>query len=161
MAISAGERLPEAVLVRIGENGPEQVELGARLKGRRVILFALPGAFTPTCHSAHMPSFVRTADAFFAKGIDEILCIAVNDPHVMRHWGQATGADAAGITVLADPASTFTKAVGMEFTVPSIGFFDRSQRYAMLVEDGVVRVLHLEKPGQCEVSTGEALLAAI
>jgi len=161
MTIEIGARLPEATLVRIGAEGPEQIDLGARLKARRVILFAVPGAFTPTCHSAHMPSFVRTAKEFAAKGIDEIICVAVNDPHVLRHWAQATGADAAGVTVLADPASAFTKAVGMEFTVPAIGFFDRSKRYAMLVDDGVVKVLHLERPGECEVSTGEAMLEAI
>jgi cytochrome c peroxidase len=104
---------------------------------------------------------VRTARDFAAKGVEEIICVAVNDPHVLRYWAQASGAEAAGIAVLADPASAFTKAVGMEFTVPAIGFFDRSKRYAMLVEDGVVKVLHLEKPGQCEVSTGEAMLETI
>lgn len=159
--IEVGQRLPGAQLLRIGPNGPETVELADRLAGRRVIIFAVPGAYTPTCDSAHMPSFVRTADEFRAKGIDEIICISVNDAHVMRYWGESTGAKEAGITLLADADAAYTKAIGMAFSNAAAGMFDRSRRYAMLVEDGVVTVLHLEKPGVCEVSTGESMLEAL
>jgi glutaredoxin/glutathione-dependent peroxiredoxin len=127
-----------------------------------VVIFAVPGAFTPTCDSAHLPSFIRTADQFRAKGIDEIICIAVNDPHVMRYWGRVSGAEGAGITLLADPGAEFTKAVGMDYSMPDRGMLNRSKRYAMLVEDGVVKRLHLEEAtGICEISGGESLLEAI
>ena len=162
MAIAEGDRLPGAHLIRLGDSGPEQVDLAERLRDRRVAMFAVPGAFTPTCHSAHMPSFVRTKDEFDAKGIDEVICIAVNDPFVLKAWSQATGADEAGISVLADPECAFTEAIGMRFDAPPAGLIGRSTRYAMLVEDGVVRVLHVEQSrGTCEVTAGEALLASI
>jgi cytochrome c peroxidase len=156
--IAEGDALPEATLLRIGANGPEQVSLHGLLKGRKVILFAVPGAYTPTCDSAHMPSFVRTAEKFREKGIDEIICVSVNDAHVMRYWGQSTGATAAGIALLADPEAAFASALGLTFSAPAAGMFNRSRRYAMRVEDGVVTSFHLEKPGVCEVSTGEAML---
>ncbi len=162
MTISTGTKLPEATLVKMGEKGPEQVALDEKLKGRKVALFAVPGAFTPTCHSAHVPSFIRTKDDFAAKGVDEIICISVNDPFVMKAWGEATGATEAGITMLSDASSEFTKAIGMDFDAPPAGLVARSKRYAMLVEDGVVTVFHAEEsPGTCDVSGGEALLAAI
>lgn len=162
MTISVGEALPAAELLRVGVKGPDAVSLEALTKGRKVVIFGLPGAYTNTCTAAHVPSFIRTHDKFAAKGVDEIICIAVNDPFVMRAWGDSTGAAAAGITMLADPAAAYTKAVGMEFTAPPVGFYDRSKRYALYAEDGVVKVLHAEEsPGACEASGGEALLAAI
>ena len=162
MGISVGDRLPEATLIRLGAEGPEQVALSDRLKGRNVVIFAVPGAYTPTCHSAHVPSFIRTLPQFRDKGVDEVICIAVNDPFVMKAWGEATGASAAGITLLADAEAAFTKAIGMAFSAPPVGLIDRSARYAMLVEDGVVKVLHREEsPGVCELSAGEGLLAAL
>ena len=162
MAISKGTTLPDATLVRIGDEGPEQVSLSDTLKGRKVAIFAVPGAYTPTCHSAHMPSFVRNMDALAAKGVDEVICIAVNDPFVMQAWGNDTGATAAGITLLSDADASFTKAIGMEFSVDAIGLISRSMRYAMLVGDGVVTVwLPEEGRGVCETSAGESLLAAM
>ncbi len=162
MVISVGDRLPEAELIRMGEAGPEQVSVSDLTKGRKVVLFAVPGAFTPTCHSAHVPSFMRTKDAFAEKGVDEIVCVSVNDPFVMKAWGEATGAAAAGISMLADGTSAFTAAMGLSFDAPPVGLMARSKRYALLAEDGVVKVLHLEEsPGTCEISGGEALLAAI
>ncbi len=162
MTISQGDRLPDANLLKIGENGPETVNLSSRTKGRKVVIFAVPGAYTPTCHSAHVPSFIRTKDGFDAKGVDEIICISVNDPHVMKAWGDATGASAAGLTLLADADGAFTRALGMDFTAAPAGLIGRSKRYAMYVEDGQVRVLHCEEsPGTCEVSGGEAMLDAI
>jgi peroxiredoxin len=162
MAISEGDMLPEAVLAKMGESGPEQVKLSELTKGRKVVIFGLPGAYTGTCTTAHVPSFIRTADGFAEKGVDAIYCVSVNDPFVMGAWGESTGATEAGIGMLGDPAAEFTKGIDMAFTAPPVGLFDRSKRYAMLVEDGKVTTLHLEEnPGVCEISGGEALLAAI
>jgi cytochrome c peroxidase len=159
MTISQGDKLPDATLVQMGADGPAQVSVAEKTKGRKVVIFAVPGAFTPTCHSAHVPSFVRTKAQFDAKGVDEIICVSVNDPFVMKAWGEATGATAAGITMLGDPESAFTKAIGMTFSAPPAGLVDRSKRYAMLVEDGKVTLFQAEdSPGTCEVSAGEALL---
>ena len=145
----------------VGWDGFEEVDLAAVLKGRKVVLFGLPGAYTGTCSTAHLPSFIRTAGAFRDRGVDEIACISVNDPFVMTAWGEATGATEAGIAMLADACGEFTKALGMAFTVPAIGLYDRSNRYAAVVEDGIVAVVQVDKPGVCEMSTGEALLEAM
>lgn len=162
MTLATGDSLPEATLSRMGAEGPEQVELSSLTQGRKVVIFAVPGAFTPTCHSAHVPSFIRTKADFDAKGVDEIVCISVNDPFVLKAWGDATGATEAGLTLLADGTGAYTKAVGMDFDAPPVGLMGRSKRYAMLVEDGKVSILHVEEgPGVCDVSAGEALLAAM
>ncbi len=162
MTISTGEKLPEATLYRIGDNGPEAVALGDLLNGRKVVLFGLPGAYTGTCTSAHVPSFIRTKSDFDGKGVDEIICVSVNDPFVMKAWSDSTGAGAAGLTFLSDPASEFTKAIGMNFTAPPVGFYDRSKRFSLYAEDGVIKVLNAEdSPGTCEISAGETLLGQI
>jgi len=162
MTIAQGDTLPSATFTKMGAEGPEQVSLDSLTKDRKVVLFAVPGAFTPTCHSAHVPSFMRTKDQFMAKGVDEIICVSVNDPFVMQNWGQATGATDAGITMLADAESSFTTAIGMNFDAPPAGLMARSKRYAMLVENGVVTTLNLEEsPGTCEVSAGETLLDSL
>ena len=162
MTVLAGSRLPEAALLRIGPDGPEPVSLAERLRGRRVVLFGVPGAFTGVCTTAHVPSFIRTKDALAEKGVAEIICVSVNDPFVMQAWGEATGAAAAGLTMLADAEGRFTRAIGMVFDAPVAGLVGRSRRYAMLVEDGAVKVFHPEaSPGVCEHSAGESLLAAI
>ncbi|MFT6451181.1 MAG: cytochrome c peroxidase [Halocynthiibacter sp.] len=162
MTIQVGDTLPEATLMMMGAEGPKSVSLGEKLKGRKVAIFALPGAYTGTCTTAHVPSFIRTRDDFAAKGVDEVICISVNDPFVMGAWGESTGATAAGITMLGDPQSEFTKAIGMDFTAPPAGLIARSKRFAMYAEDGVVKVLQAEEtPGVCDISGGEALLASI
>ena len=162
MTISKGDELPAAKLMQMGDDGPQEVDLAQRLKGRKVVIFAVPGAFTPTCHSSHVPSFIRTRRDLEAKGVDEIICISVNDPFVMKSWGEATGATDAGITMLADPEGKFTRALGMDFDAPPAGLMGRSKRYAMLVEDGTVSLLQVEEnPGACDVSGGEALLNAM
>ncbi len=162
MTLSTGDTLPNATLLRIGADGPEQVEMASLTKGRKVVIFGLPGAYTGTCTSAHMPSFIRTKDEFDAKGVDEVICVSVNDPFVMDAWGDATGGKNAGITLLGDASAEFTKAIGMNWTAEPVGFYDRSRRYAMYAEDGVVKVLNVEEgPGVCEVSAGETLIAAI
>ena len=159
--ISVGASLPAGRLFHVGANGPETIDIEARTKGRKVVIFAVPGAFTGTCTTAHVPSFIRTADKFREKGVEEIICISVNDPFVMKAWAEATGGDKAGITFAGDDGS-YTKALGLSFDVPAVGLLGRSKRYAMLVEDGIVKVLHLEdNSGVCEISGGEALLAAI
>ena len=136
--------------------------MAAKLKGRKVVIFGLPGAYTGTCTSAHVPSFMRTLEKLTAKGVDEVICVSVNDAFVMKAWGDSTGGAAAGITFLGDTDASFTKALGMEFSVPAIGFFDRSKRYALCADDGIVTVLHAEEnAGQCDISGGEAMLAAI
>lgn len=162
MTISVGDTLPAASLLQMGAEGPAAVDLAARVKGRKVVIFALPGAYTGTCTTAHVPSFMRTKDQFAAKGVDEIICISVNDPFVMQAWGESTGATEAGLTFLADSDASFTKAMGMDFSAPPVGLIDRSKRYALMAEDGVIKVLQAEEnPGVCETSGGEALLEAI
>ena len=162
MTISQGDTLPEATFIVMGENGPEEVSLSDKVKGRKVVIFAVPGAFTPTCDSAHVPSFMRTKDQLMEKGVEEIICVSVNDPFIMQKWGETTGATAAGIAMLSDAEAGFTKAIGMNFSAPPVGFVDRSQRYAMLVEDGTVSLLQVdENPGTCELSAGEGLLASM
>jgi len=160
--ISAGEQLPEATLVYMGAKGPEQIKISDKTKGRKVAIFAVPGAYTPTCHSAHVPSFIRSKDQLVAKGVDEIICISVNDPFVMAAWGETTGATKAGITMLADADCSFTEAMGMRFDAAPAGLIARSVRYALLAEDGVIKVLQMEKgPGVCELTAGEGLLEAM
>ncbi|MDO6586346.1 peroxiredoxin [Salipiger sp. 1_MG-2023] len=162
MAITKGDTLPGATLVKMGEDGPQQVKLDDVTKGRKVVIFAVPGAYTPTCSAAHVPSFIRVKDQLAEKGVDEIVCLSVNDPFVLKAWGESTGATEAGITMLGDPESSFTKAIGMDFTAPPAGLITRSKRYAMLVEDGTVTILHAENsPGECDISAGESLLAAM
>lgn len=161
MAIETGQRLPGAVMLRMGEKGPEPVDLADRLKGRKVVVFGLPGAYTGTCSTVHLPSFIRTAERFRARGVDEIICVAVNDPFALKAWGEATGATQAGITLLGDSGGTFTKALGMAFDAPAIGLYGRSNRYAAVVEDGVVTHVQIDRPGECNISTGEALLEAV
>jgi peroxiredoxin len=161
MTLAVGTRLPDATLLHMGEAGAEAISLASRLKGRKVVIFGLPGAYTSTCSTAHVPSFIRTAGKFAEKGVDEIICISVNDPFVMQAWGEATGATAAGITMLGDADASFSKAVGMTFDVPHLGFFARSKRYSLLAEDGVVTQFNPETGPGCEISAGEHLLAQL
>lgn len=162
MAISTGETLPGGTLFRMGENGPEAVEMDTLTKGRKVVIFGLPAAFSGTCTSAHLPSFIRTREAFAVKGVDEVICVSVNDAFTMAAWDKDTGASAGGITMLGDASGEFTKAVGLDFDVPAIGFFGRSLRYAMYVDNGVVGPINVEEQaGVCELSAGETLLEQI
>ncbi len=161
MSLTVGNRFPGASLVRMGEDGPETVDLAGYVAGRKVVLFALPGAYTGPCSTVHMPSFVRTAEAFRGKGVDEIICVAVNDPFVLKAWGEATGAAAAGITLLGDAEGKLTHALGMGFSAPHLGLIGRSNRYAVVLEDGVIAHANVDKPGECNISKGEELLAAL
>lgn len=162
MPISEGDHFPSATLLQMGEDGPESVALDDKTKGRKVVIFGLPGAYTGTCTTAHVPSFIRTKDQFEEKGVEEIICVSVNDPFVMQAWGESTGATEAGLTLLADADSSLTRALGMEFDAPPVGLYKRSKRYAMLVDDGVVKVVNLEEsPGTCTMSSGETLLEQV
>jgi len=161
MTISVGDTLPDATLARMGAKGPEAVSVRGLTAGRKVVIFAVPGAFTPTCHSAHVPSFIRSMDALKGKGVDEVVCVAVNDAFVMQTWGEATGATAAGITMLSDGMGEFTEKLGLLFDAAAVGLKGRSKRYAMMVEDGVVKVYHPETGSGCEISGGEAMAEAL
>lgn len=161
MTIKVGGQMPNTPLIIAGADGFEEIELASYLKGRKVAMFALPGAFTGDCSTVHLPSFIRTADQFRAKGVDEIICLSVNDPFVMGAWGESSGAQAAGITMMADPKADLTKALGMEFDAPPVGLYDRSGRYALLLEDGTVTHALIDEPRVCDISRGEQLLEAI
>jgi cytochrome c peroxidase len=159
--MDVGATLPAGTLLRMGPSGPEPVPTAPLFKGRRVVLFGLPGAFTGTCTTAHLPSFVRVRDRLAEKGVDEVICVAANDPWVMQAWGEATGA-APAVTLLGDPAGDWIEALGVSFSAPQVGFLRRARRFSALVEDGVVRLWHEEAgPGLCEATAGEAMLAAV
>ncbi|WP_342077976.1 peroxiredoxin [Yoonia sp. SS1-5] len=162
MTIKTGDTVPDATLLQMGEDGPRQVSMADKIKDRKVVIFGLPGAFTGTCSTAHVPSFMITFDDFKEKGVQEIICVSVNDPFVMKAWGDSTRANDVGITMLADAESQFTTAIGMNFTASPVGFVNRSKRYSMLVENGEVKILNAESnPGECEISAGETLLEAM
>ncbi len=158
MSISAGDRLPEGMLLYMGEEGPESLSTADLSKGC-VILFGVPGAFTGTCTNAHIPSFIRTADAFRDKGASRIVCLTVNDPFVADAWAKSTGSKAAGIEILADADGSLTRAMGLDFDGPQAGLWGRCKRFGAIVRDGVFEVVDIEdSPGLCSVSAGEALL---
>ncbi|MDR6849206.1 MAG: peroxiredoxin [Sphingomonas sp.] len=159
MTISVGDRIPTITLTKVTAEGPNQVSSDEFFKGRKVALVAVPGAFTPTCSARHLPGFVDKADEIKAKGVDEIAFTSVNDAFVMGAWGKASNAD--GITMLADGNAEFAKAVGLTFDGSKFGMGERSQRYSMLVNDGVVEQLNVEAPGAFEVSSAEHLLSEI
>jgi len=161
MTIAVGDELPDAIFLEKAEGGMSRVSLAEFLAGRRVVLFGLPGAYTGTCATLHVPSFIRVADQLRARGIAEIACVSVNDPHVLLAWSEATGAGKAGIRMLADADGAFTQAIGLAFDNPGGGLYGRSKRYAMIVDNGVVTLLNLEpSPGQCDISAGENILDA-
>ena len=162
MTIKVGDKIPSVTLNVMTEDGPDAVSTDDFFAGKKVAIFGVPGAFTPTCSAKHLPGFVANADALKAKGVDAIACVSVNDPFVMGAWGESTGAKEAGIAMLGDADASFTKAMGMEFSAPPAGLIDRSKRYAMVVEDGVVTLLQAEEsPGVCDVSGAESLLDAM
>ncbi len=159
MTISIGDTLPAGEFIEMGTEGPATVALSDVLGSGKTVLFGVPGAYTPTCSSAHVPSFIRTKKALEDKGVTSIACVSVNDPFVMKAWGEATGASAADIRMLADPSGAFIAALGLDFSAPPVGLLSRSQRFAMVVENGKVTHLNVEdSPGVCELSAGETLL---
>ncbi len=159
MTISVGDKLPDVTLVKATKDGPEKVQSSDYFKGKTVALFSVPGAFTPTCSAKHLPGFVERAGDLKAKGIDEIACTAVNDAFVMGAWNEAAGS--ADVTMLADGNGEFAEAVGLAADFGGFGMGKRSQRYSMLVDDGVVKQLNVEQPGDFSVSSAEHLIGQI
>jgi peroxiredoxin len=167
MTIKVGDRLPEATLSEFVEVesegcslGPNAFKVSELTKGKKIAIFGLPGAYTPTCSAQHVPGYIALADKFKSKGVDEIWCVSVNDAFVMGAWGRdqkATGT----VRMMADGSAALTKALGLEFDLTAKGMGVRSQRYSMLVEDGVVKQLNIEAPGKFEVSNAETLLAQL
>lgn len=156
--IQVGQALPEVQFQRLTDNGVITQSTSEIFKGEKVVLFAVPGAFTPTCSAAHLPGFVEQAQAFYDKGIDRIICVAVNDAFVMGAWGKSQ--NAGDILMLADGAGKFAQALGLEMDSGDFGGL-RSRRYAMVVEDGVVAHLNVEEGKAFEVSKAEAVLALL
>jgi len=160
MALQAGDKIPEVTLKAMTSDGIEDVSTGELFRGRKVVLFALPGAFTPTCSAKHLPGFIEKADEIKSKGVDEIVCISVNDAFVMGAWAKAHGAGNA-VKLVADGNAEFSRAVGLDFDGSNFGMGVRSQRYAAIVDDGVVTHLAVEEPMKFEVSSAEAILEAL
>src|ERR1700754_3947160 len=159
MTIKVGDRLPDVKFRIMTGEGPQWKTTDDIFKGKKVALFAVPGAFTNTCHKMHVPSIINSFDGLKAKGVDTIAVTAVNDASVMDAWKKATAADK--IEFLADGSADFAKAIGLSADMSGNGMGTRSRRYAMLVDDGVVKTLQVDEPGKFEVSGGDNLLAAI
>jgi peroxiredoxin len=159
MTISVGDRIPDVALSLATPEGPMPVRSSEFFSGKKVALFAVPGAFTPTCSARHLPSFVEKAGDLKDKGIDEIACISVNDPFVLAAWNKADGSD--DITMLADGNGEFAESVGLTMDAAKFGMGKRSQRYSMIVNDGVVEQLNVEQPGEYRASSAEHMLGQL
>jgi len=167
MAIKIGDRIPDATLTEMVDSerpgctiGPNQFAVGDLVKGKRIVIFGLPGAFTPTCSAKHVPGYVANIDKLRGKGVDEVWCVSVNDAFVMGAWGRDQKSDGK-VRMMADGSADLTKKLGLEMDLTARGMGVRSQRYAMLVEDGVVKKLSVEAPGKFEVSSAETMLSQI
>ena len=160
MTINTGDRLPEATLMKATSEGPKPVNVSEIFNGKTVALFAVPGAFTPTCSARHLPGFAENLETLKAKGVDTVACVSVNDAFVMGAWAKSQdGADK--ILMLADGNGEFTRAVGLTMDAKGFGMGQRSQRYSMLVKDGVVEQLNIEQGGEFKVSSAEHLLGQL
>lgn len=160
MAISVGDKIPDVPLYVLGESGPESRSASEFFSGRKVIMFALPGAFTPTCSRNHLPGYINSADEIRAKGIDDIICLAVNDAWVMSAWSKSMGAEGK-VTMLADGNGEFTRAVGLNADMSVPGYGERSVRYAMIVDDGIVTHINVEEPREFKVSDAATMMALL
>ena len=158
--IKVGDKIPSAKLTQMTKDGPRPITTDELFGGKKVVLFALPGAFTPTCSAKHVPGFVQHAEEIMAKGVDAIACVSVNDAFVMNAWGKDQNAGDK-VLMLADGNAEFSEKVGLTVDMSGFGMGKRSQRYAMVVQDGVVKALNVEKPGAFEVSSAEAILTAL
>jgi glutaredoxin/glutathione-dependent peroxiredoxin len=157
MAIKAGERMPAGKFRRMTKDGPKELTTDELFKGKRVVLFSVPGAFTPTCDAKHLPGFVQLADQILAKGVDTIACMAVNDVFVMNAWGKASGVGDK-VLMLADGNGDYARALGLELDARGFGMGTRGQRFALVVKDGVATHVDVEAPGQFKVSAAEHVL---
>lgn len=161
MAINVGDRLPDVNLKQLTSEGIKDVSVSELTRGKKAVIFAVPGAFTPTCSERHLPGFLESADAIRAKGVDTIACVAVNDPFVLNAWDKANNVGGR-VQILSDGNGEFTRAIGLELDGSGFGLGLRSQRYAMVVEDGVVKTLLVEEvPTQAETSSARAILEAL
>ena len=160
MAIKVGDKLPSIDLQHKIDDQVETINSDALFGGKKVVIFALPGAFTPTCSASHLPGYVVHSDQLFDKGIDRIICLSVNDAHVMEAWGRQHNVDDR-VMMIADGSAHFTRAIGLEVDLDAGGMGIRSQRYAMVVNDGVVELLNVEAPRAFEVSDAETILASL
>lgn len=159
MTIAKGDKLPDVALVRATADGPDKVQSSDYFAGKKVALFAVPGAFTPTCSAKHLPGYVEKAAELKAKGVDQIACVSVNDAFVMGAWGKAAGSD--DVAMLADGNGDFAKALGLDADFSGFGMGGRSQRYSMIVDNGVVTELNVEGPGEFKVSSAEHMLGQL
>jgi peroxiredoxin len=157
MTIKAGDRMPAGSFKSIGKDGMQDVTTDALFKGKTVVLFSVPGAFTPTCDAKHLPGFVQQADAFRAKGVDTVACMAVNDAFVMNAWGKASGVGDK-VLMLADGNGDYSRALGLELDARGFGMGQRGQRFAIVVKDGVASHVNVEAPGKFEVSAADYVL---
>jgi len=160
MTIKVGDRMPDGQFMVMGPDGPQPLGTDALFAGKKVVLFSVPGAFTPTCSAKHLPGFISNAAALKAKGVDTIACMAVNDVFVMSAWGKSAGAG-DNVVMLADGNGTYAKALGLELDGSKFGLGTRGQRFSVIVEDGTVKQLNVEQPGAFEVSSAEAALAQL
>ncbi|MCK0068828.1 MULTISPECIES: peroxiredoxin [Kordiimonas] len=160
MTIQVGDKIPAAMLTTMTADGPAPIATEEYFAGKKVVIFSVPGAFTPTCSAKHLPGFIEQADAIKAKGVDEIACYAVNDVFVMHAWGENTGAGDK-VTMLADGNGDFTKAIGLEMDASGFGMGLRSVRFSMIVENGTVTELNVEEPGAFQVSSAEHALGQL
>ena len=159
MTISVGDKLPDVTLIKATAEGPQAVKASEYFAGKRVALFSVPGAFTPTCSAKHLPGFVDKAADLKAKGIDEIACTAVNDPFVMKAWGAASSSP--DVTMLADGNADFVEALGLTMDGSGFGMGKRGQRFSMVINDGVVEQINVEEPGDFKVSSAEHMLGQL
>jgi peroxiredoxin len=160
MTIGVGDRVPSLTLTKVGAGGPEKISSDEYFKGRKVALFSVPGAFTPTCSARHLPGYIDKAGELKAKGVDEIACTAVNDAFVMDAWGKSSGAEGT-ISMLADGNGDFAEALGLTMDGSGFGLGKRGKRYSMLVNDGVIEQLNIEAPGEFNVSSAEYLIGEL
>ena len=158
--IKVGDKIPSATLMQMKDGGPKPVSTDQIFAGKKVALFALPGAFTPTCSAKHLPGFIKHSEALKAKGIDAIACVSVNDAFVMGAWGEQQNAGDK-VMMLADGNGDFTRALGLELDATKFGMGKRSQRYSMVVDNGVVKQLNVEAPGAFEVSSADHMIALL
>ncbi|MEO5705740.1 MAG: peroxiredoxin [Alteraurantiacibacter sp.] len=159
MTIAKGDKLPDVTLVKVTSEGPDKVQSADYFAGKKVALFAVPGAFTPTCSAKHLPGFVEKAAELKAKGVDEIACTSVNDAFVLGAWNKSGGSD--DITMLADGNADFAKALGLDADFSGFGMGTRSQRYSLIINDGVVEHVNVEGPGEFKVSSADYLLGQL
>jgi len=160
MPIKAGDKMPSGTLTIVTNEGPQKVSADEFFKGKKVVLFSVPGAFTPTCDAKHLPGFVERAADIRAKGVDTIACMAVNDPFVMKAWGKAQGCDGK-VVMIADGNAEYTKALGLEMDATGFGMGIRGQRFALVVDDGVVKQVNVEEKGEFKVSSAEHILSQL